>query len=224
MFRGGEDTQSRLFGGGAGGSPPESPSRRLSTSSSIGSNGAVKVSPGFLIKAAHQKSNIFSTDPLPSEGVGRSGSVSSNGSSNLVPKSPGRLIKESQRRSNIFPQQHVSSNGNGSAYSSAAASTADLSSEPGTPGSKAGSVNGNSGVVISPGRLIKASHQRSNIFPSLAAPTSPAGGVNGGGASGAESSCSRNSSSASSSVDLAIDHDHPTAVAGGTRSFAGFDS
>lgn len=170
MFRG-EDTQSRLFGG----SPPESP-RRLSTSS-VGSG--INVSPGFLIKASQQKSNIFASDPAPV----RSPNGNSNGN-NMVPKSPGRLIKESQRRSNIFPQQASSQQQQSpiSFHSSTASSTADLTgSEAGTPVKVVGS-NGNI-VHMSPGRLIKASHQRSNIFPAT--------------------DSSRNSSSASSSVDLA---------------------
>lgn len=172
VFRG-EDTQSRLFGG----SPPESP-RRLSTSS-VGSG--INVSPGFLIKASHQKSNIFASDPIPPARSPNNGNV---------PMSPGRLIKESQRRSNIFPQQPASQlqsqpQSGASFNSSTASSTADLTggSEAGTmPQVKAGS-NGNSIVHMSPGRLIKASHQRSNIFPAT--------------------DSSRNSSSASSSVDLA---------------------
>ena len=162
----GEDTQSRLFGG----SPPESP-RRLSTSS-VGSG--INVSPGFLIKASHQRSNIFASDPVPAV-------RSPNGNSN-VPMSPGRLIKESQRRSNIFPQQ-AGQQPTTSFNSSGASSVADLTGSEAGAGTPVRSVNGNGIVHMSPGRLIKASHQRSNIFP--------------------QTDSSRNSSSASSSVDLA---------------------
>jgi len=135
-----EDTKNRIFGS----SPPPTPSRRLSNDS------LVSMSPGRLIKAQHQRSNIFGSSETDGSTRPSSSASSVADLSDIHPvvmTPTRRIIKQQHITSKIFPAPDEANSPPSSSSASSVSDPAEI-----TP------------VVMSPGRIIKKQHMSSSIF------------------------------------------------------------